>query len=135
LFKTIFQEGYFSTLKITDAHKKVKVLGITWDKMKYRGCLQCGVPRTVHLSALSQQTGFLLRKPVAAIQVIHPLTKYKVPGSVFNYDTALTLVYGYTHCGLFCDCPWQCRHASPHNTTCKTNERVLPYNHTWRLKF
>jgi len=62
------------------------------DKMKYLGCLQCGVLRTVHLSALSQQTGFLLRKAVAAIQVIHPPIKNKVPGSVFNYDTALTLV-------------------------------------------
>jgi hypothetical protein len=28
-----------------------------------------------------------------------------------------------------------CRQASPHNTTCKTNERMLPHNHTWRLKF
>jgi hypothetical protein len=27
------------------------------------------------------------------------------------------------------------RHASLHNITCKTNERMLPYNHTWRLKF
>jgi hypothetical protein len=23
-----------------------------------------------------------------------------------------------------------CRHASPQNTTCKTNERMLPHNHT-----
>ena len=61
------------------------------------------MPRTEHLSALSQQTGFLLRKPVAAIQVIHPSVENKVPGRVFNYDTTLTLVYGYTHCGLFCD--------------------------------
>jgi hypothetical protein len=28
-----------------------------------------------------------------------------------------------------------CRHASPHNTTCKTNDCMLPHNHTWRLKF
>jgi hypothetical protein len=28
-----------------------------------------------------------------------------------------------------------CRHASPYNKTCKTNERMLPHNHTWRLKF
>jgi hypothetical protein len=27
------------------------------------------------------------------------------------------------------------RHASPHNTTCKTNERMLPHNHTWRQRF
>jgi hypothetical protein len=60
--------------------------------MKYLGQIQCGVLRTVPLSALSQQTGFLLRKSVAAIQVIHPPLKNEVPGSVFNYDTALTLV-------------------------------------------
>jgi hypothetical protein len=27
------------------------------------------------------------------------------------------------------------RHASPHNTRRKTNELMLPHNHTWRLKF
>jgi hypothetical protein len=73
------------------------------DKMKYLGCLQCGVSRTVHLSALSQQTGFLLRKPSPGIKVIYPSVKNKVLGSVFNYDAALTMVYGCTHCGLFCD--------------------------------
>jgi hypothetical protein len=84
-------------------HTKSNSAGHYVDKMKYLGCLQCGMQRTVHLSALSQQTGFLLRKPVAAIQVIHPSVKNKVPGSVFKYDAALTLVYGYTYCGLFCD--------------------------------
>jgi hypothetical protein len=27
------------------------------------------------------------------------------------------------------------RHASPHKTTCKTNDRMLPHNHTRRLTF
>jgi hypothetical protein len=36
----------FSTLKITEAHKKSKSARHYVDKMKYLGCLQCGVPKT-----------------------------------------------------------------------------------------
>jgi hypothetical protein len=56
-----------------------------------------------------------------------------------KFESSSVVMGQHTFIRFACCIVWRgmstCRHACPHNTTCKTNDRMLPHNHTWRLKF